>query len=564
MILIKKNSFIAKRLWLIITIVIGIQTTILLDARSETSSLLDGVVMGNSPPEALNCDNYVEEQIDNRSSNFNKNSISQTVSNNCKFIKNKCSNSRQGWYGYPEIKWRQIGEPSGIDQKIKTVTNKMRQWETGEASPPEWFNCVKKNKDLYRIILNGDVAAAISYLNRTGGSSRINSVRKEKYSTPPVIIGLYSQYNGRLEVHALKTQRVGAYKSLLLHAKISPHHLQFLKGEKKYISAGDANCLAPNPLDASFRSGDNFSFFNLTPNWANAVIGIIGERLGADVAILFAPEEFINSNYFDSGEDKLFTYDGDVIAKWYLGVLNSDGSHGNNEGWESRVCLKTSSNSCDAKHIIEPYFSFHELEKSNAANNKYYEFIRNLNVTGSTLTVSNSDIMHESSFSNAITISNSELMLPVIEIINNKYVSSMLKDTNWERRELGSVVNFGELDEWGTEVTIFKGDIRSNTEGEESIGYMNDFNKQKNSLPNASQRELYNNILNNSFDNLYQTIMQDLDVTGDLTGNTKQILEKIHQLRPSAGHFIPLNNHSATAYLASRLKNTCSTTPAGE
>ena len=131
--------------------------------------------------------------------------------------------------------------------------------------------------------VSGAAIAAIGGITVNAQNKRHVQVHTRKVNniigTAPILFALYDQYQGHLYLHAYKSRRTTGKHVEILHARLSPLHLDFLRGSH-----------TDNPFRRLFYTADKpYRFNGIGFAGAITAAGQLAKHLGAAQVIIFAP-----------------------------------------------------------------------------------------------------------------------------------------------------------------------------------------------------------------------------------------------------------------------------------
>ena len=320
---------------------------------------------------------------------WNKNAAAAaTLRADCNLRINSISTLR---YAYPKIEWRTFGP--------KTVTAAFDKWKTAYTGTVNALGklraSVKSSKKWTpKIVYSGDVSAlnvfsdvmtvsgaaiaAIGGITVNAQNKRHVQVHTRKVNniigTAPILFALYDQYQGHLYLHAYKSRRTTGKHVEILHARLSPLHLDFLRGSH-----------TDNPFRRLFYTADKpYRFNGIGFAGAITAAGQLAKHLGAAQVIIFAPLidfDFTRIRSKSRNEQKdlygVTTYITAYIdtgtnyatlkPRWFYGIPQVSGGGDNKIGFTGAICATAgapiNAKDCDLKDFFSSYLAVMKVSR---------------------------------------------------------------------------------------------------------------------------------------------------------------------------------------------------------
>ncbi|WOV90867.1 MAG: hypothetical protein R1F54_10145 [Candidatus Zeuxoniibacter abyssi] len=280
----------------------------------------------------------------------------------------------------------------------KTVTAAFDKWKTAYTgtvnalgklrasvkSPKKWTPKIVYSGDVSALNVFSDVMtvsgaaiAAIGGITVNAQNKRHVQVHTRKVNsvigTAPILFALYDQYQGHLYLHAYKSRRTTGKHVEVLHARLSPLHLDFLRGSH-----------TDNPFRRLFYTADKpYRFNGIGFAGAITAAGQLAKHLSAAQVIIFAPLidfDFTRiraksenkykdlygvtttaSIYIDTGENYAT-----LKPRWFYGIPQVSGGD-NKIGFTGAICATAgapiNAKDCDAKDFFPSYLAVMKVSR---------------------------------------------------------------------------------------------------------------------------------------------------------------------------------------------------------
>ncbi len=156
-------------------------------------------------------------------------------------------------FAFPAIEWQSFGAQD-VSERLNELIAEQDGWGAGDGWGKD-ESAASRSSGISRILVDGDKAAARAFYelhSEAGGEFErfeVYSEKRRRTESSPVILMNYDQYDGNMVLHAFKAKRVGYDKVEILHTRISPLHLGYLRADARIRSDKTASgTLAANPF----------------------------------------------------------------------------------------------------------------------------------------------------------------------------------------------------------------------------------------------------------------------------------------------------------------------------
>ena len=309
-------------------------------------------------------------------------------------------------YAYPKIEWRTFGARTVTavfadwkNQYTSTV-NALGELRTTVGAKKKWTPKIVYSGDVSALGIFSDVMAVSTTAPATIGGIVVNAQNKQQVQVhtrrinrigkAPILMALYDQYDGHLYLHAFKSRRTSGKHVEILHTRLSPLHLGFLRGSTH----------ADNPFRKFYTAADAYLFDGVDFAGAITAAGRMARHLRADLVVFYVPtidialiRRRINNAIIDKTESTdIYTQ---VYPKWFYGIPQAtNGISGVNIGFTGAICGVSApsidADDCEEDDFFPSYLTMMKVSEFSVDDDekKLLEFL--INNEGATLPIENS------------------------------------------------------------------------------------------------------------------------------------------------------------------------------